>query len=118
MSRGRLAIVALAFCRLPGGGAGRPAPFEDRWCYGEASQPPDAGKATPAPAPRPFEFPADHGPHLISKPSGRYFTGNLESKEGTAPGSSRPSSAAPSRPKTTKENRPGPPANSTSPTSP
>lgn len=83
MRRGRLALAALvllAACRGEEATAPRLSAIA---ALSGASQPPDAKKGyARALAPRLFDFPADHGPHLDFETEWWYFTGNLESAEG------------------------------------
>jgi predicted secreted hydrolase len=84
--RGRLLVVVTVVAGLLAAALGlltRPAgrPPAARVSVAEALSGDDAGYAR-ATAPRPFAFPADHGPHPEYRTEWWYYTGNVETREG------------------------------------
>jgi predicted secreted hydrolase len=77
-----LAAAALALARLPARDASGPARgVQATIAVREALAGDDAGFAR-ALAPRPFAFPADHGPHPDFRTEWWYYTGNLTAADG------------------------------------
>ena len=79
---GLAALLAIAAWRL-----GRARPAEEtlpaaRMSIAAALRAPDARGFARALAPRPFAFPADHGPHPDYRTEWWYYTGNLAARDG------------------------------------
>lgn len=73
-------ILPLAFAALASAAAGQSGPRNELATVLDA---PEAGFAR-ATEPRPFRFPADHGPHPTFQAEWWYYTGNLRTDEGRA----------------------------------
>jgi predicted secreted hydrolase len=77
-----LAVGAMVLVRRPGGDGAAERGVQAALAVSEALAPADSGGFARATAPRPFSFPADHGPHPEVRTEGWYYTGNLETATG------------------------------------
>jgi len=77
-----LAVGAMVLVRRPGGDGAAERGVQAALAVSEALAPADSAGFARATAPRPFSFPADHGPHPEFRTEWWYYTGNLETATG------------------------------------
>jgi predicted secreted hydrolase len=77
-----LAVGAMMLVRRPGGDGAAERGLQATLAVSEALAPADPAGFARATAPRPFSFPADHGPHPEFRTEWWYYTGNLETATG------------------------------------